>query len=115
MQQKSLNATSTLREIRLVGVHDYDGDGSHDLLMYSFDRLLMEKNPLSVFGPKNKVFYSNLKLEILSQDFSKLLKSISIADEWGKWRGFAVKDIDRPEMPLYPFMALSDKITLFNY
>ncbi|UCE56141.1 MAG: caspase family protein, partial [Desulfobacterales bacterium] len=96
LQKKSLKAKSTPQEIRLVGVHDYDGDGSNDILMYSFERLLMDKNPLSEVGPKNKVFYSNLKFQILSQDFSKLIKSISIAEEWEKGRGFSVKEFDRP-------------------
>jgi len=115
LQKKSLNTKSTSREIRFVGLHDYDGDGFNDILMYSFKRLLSDKNPLADSGPKNKVFYSDLKFQILSRDFSKEIKSLSIAEEWEKWRGFAVKDFDRPEMPRYPFMALSDKITIFNY
>ena len=115
LQKKSLNAKSRLREIRLVGVHDYNGDGVNDILLYSFERLLKDKNLLSNIGQENKVFYSDMKFQILSQDFTKLIKSVSVAEEWDKWRGFAVKDLDRPEMPRYPFMALSDKITLFNY
>jgi hypothetical protein len=115
LQKKSLNTKSRAREIRLVGVHDYTGDGFDDILFYSFNRLLNDKTPFSDIGPKNSLFYSDMKFQILSQDFSKLIKSVSIAEEWEKWRGFAVKDLDRPEMPRYPFMALSDKITLFNY
>ena len=115
LQKKSLKAGSPPPEIRLVGVHDYDGDGSADLLYYSFNRLLSNKNPLAEMGPNRKVFYSNLKFEIISQDFSQLLKSVSIAKEWGKWRGYAVKDFERPETAYYPFMALSDKIMVFNY
>ena len=115
LQKKSLADTSNPREIRLVGVHDYDGDGSQDLLMYSFNRLLMHKNPLSANGAKNRVFYSNLKFQIYSQDFSKLIKSETLSKDWEKQRGFAVDTFDRPEMPHYPFMALSDKITIFNY
>jgi uncharacterized caspase-like protein len=115
LQKKSLKTDSSPPEIRLVGVHDYDGDGSTDLLLYSFNRLLGDRNPLAVTGPYSKVFYSNLKFQVISQDFSKLLKSVSIAEEWGKWHGFSVKDFERPEMAYYPFMALSDKITVFNY
>jgi uncharacterized caspase-like protein len=117
--KKSLNADtkskSTPREIRLVGVHDYDGDGSTDLLLYSFHRLLSDKNPLAAVHPNSKMFYSNLKFQIISQDFSKFIKSVSIAEEWEKWQGFTVRDLDRPEMAYYPFMALSDKIAVFNY
>ena len=85
------------------------------LLFPVVNRLLGDRNPLAVTRPYSKVFYSNLKFQIISQDFSKLLKSVSIAEEWGKWRGFTVKDFERPEMAYYPFMALSDKITVFNY
>jgi hypothetical protein len=115
LQTKSLNATSPNQEIRLVGVHDYDGDGHNELLLYSFERLIKDKNPLAADGPKTKVFYSNLKFQIYSQDFSKLIKSISLSEGWEKQYGFAVTDLNRPEMPNYPFMALSDKITVYNY
>jgi hypothetical protein len=115
LQKKFLNAKSGSREIRLVGAHDYDGDGVDDILMYSFDRLLYAKNPFSISGTKNKKFYSNLRFQILSQDFSKLIKSVSIGTEWKKRGGFAVKDLDRPNGPYYAFMALSDKVMLFNY
>jgi len=115
LQKKDLKAKSGSREIRLVGAHDYDGDGVDDILMYSFNRLLFAKNPLSVSGPKNKKFYSNLRFQILSQDFTKWIKSVSIGKEWEKRNGFAVKDIDRPNGPYCAFMALSDKVMLFNY
>ena len=119
LQKKSLNSLSKSKtkplEIRLVGVHDYDGDGSADLLLYSFRRLLSDRNPLADAKPDRKVFYSNLKFQIISQDFLKLIKSVSLADEWEKWQGFAVMDLDRPEMAYYPFMALSDKIAVYNY
>ncbi len=65
--------------------------------------------------PGSNVFYSDLQFQIISQDFSKVLKKVSIAQEWEKWRGFAVKDFDRPQLAYYPFMALSDKITVFNF
>ena len=115
MQKKSLKASSPAKEFRIVGVHDYDGDGQNDLLLYSFERLMSDKNPLTTDGPKTKVFYSNLKLQIYSQDFSKLIKSISLSEGWEKQYGFAVNDLNRPEVPHYPFMALSDKITVYNY
>jgi uncharacterized caspase-like protein len=115
LQKKSLNTGSRPGELRLVGVHDYDGDGSSDLLLYSFNRLLSNRNPLTITRPNRKVFYSNLKFQVVSQDFDKLLKSVSITEEWGKWHGFAVKDIGRPDTAYHPFMALSDKIMVYNY
>ena len=115
LQKKSLNASSPDQESRIVGVHDYDGDGQNDLLLYSFERLMSDKNPLKADGPKTKVFYSNLKFQIYSQDFSKLIKSISLSEGWEKQYGFAVTDLNRPEVPHYPFMALSDKITVYNF
>ena len=98
-----------------MGVHDYDGDGVDDILMYSFDRLFFAKNPFSVSDRKNKKFYSNLRFQIFSQDFAKLIKRVSIGEDWEKRGGFAVKDLDRPDGPYYAFMALSDKVMLFNY
>jgi hypothetical protein len=115
LQTKSLNAKSGSREIRLVGVHDYDGDGVDDILMYSFDRLRFTKNPLAEADPQNKRFCSNLRFQILSQDFAKLIKSVSIGKEWEKRGGYVVKDLDRPNGPYYAFMALSDKVMLYNY
>jgi len=115
LQKKNLNAKSGSREIRLVGAHDYDGDGVDDILMYSFNCLLFAKNPLTASGPKNKKFYSNLRFQILSQDFTKWIKNVSIGREWEKRNGFAVKDLDRPNGSFYAFMALSDKVMLFNY
>jgi hypothetical protein len=98
-----------------VGVHDYNGDGTSDLLLYSFYRLLSDENPLATPPSSSDVFYSDLQFQVISQDFAKVIKKVSIAQEWDKWRGFAVKDFDRPQMAYYPFMALSDKITVFNY
>ena len=66
-------------------------------------------------GPNNKVFYSDMKFQILSQDFSKLIKRVSIGEGWEKRGGFTVKDLDRPNEPYYAFMALSDKVMLYNY
>ena len=82
--------------------------------MYSFNRLLRDKNPLAETSPNDTGFLSNLKFEVVSQDFSRILKRVTIADEWEKRGGFAVKDLDRPETAYYPFMALGDKITVFN-
>jgi len=115
LQKKNLDAKSGSREIRLVGSHDYDGDGADDILLYSFNRLLFAKNPLSVSAPENKKFYSNLRFQILSQDFAKWIKSVSIGKRWEKRAGFAVADLGRPNGPYYAFMALSDKVMLFNY
>ena len=115
LQKKSLKAGSSARECRIAGVHDYDGDGQNDVLLYFFERLMSDKNPLATNGPKEKVFYSNLKFQIYSQDFSRLIKSISFSEGWDKQYGFAVTDIDRQEATHYPFMALSDKITIYNF
>ena len=114
-QKKFLNPNSDAGEIRLVGLHDYDGDGVDDILMYSYDRLFFAKDPVSESGTMNKKFYSNLKFQILSQDLSKLIKRVSIGDEWEKRGGFVVKDLDRPNEPYYAFMVLGDKVMLFNY
>lgn len=115
LQKKSIGTETPPPEIRLVGVHDYDGDGLADLLYYSFNRLLNDRNPLAAMDPNSSVFYSDLNFQIISQDFSRLLKSVSIAKDWGKLGGFAVKDFTRSEMAHYPFMALSDKIQVYNY
>ena len=115
LEKRTLQTDASHPEIRLVGVHDYDGDGATDLLFYSFNRLLNDKNPLAVAHPQRKVFYSNLKFQVISQDFKTFIKSVSLAEDWGKTLGFAVKDLERPEMAYYPFMALSDKIMVFNY
>ena len=115
LQKKALQVSSAAQEIRIVGVHDYDGDGQNDLLLYSFERLMSDKNPLSADLPKSKVFYSNLKFQIYSQDFSRLIKSISLSEGWEKRYGFSVIDLNRPEAALYPFMALNDKITVYNF
>ncbi len=113
--KKPMNKESVPLMINLVGVHDYDGDSEEDVLLYSFNRLQEGKNPRSDYGPRNKVFYTNMKYQILSSDLSRVIKEVSIAEEWDKWRGFKLIDLDRPEMPQYPFVALSDKITIFNY
>jgi hypothetical protein len=115
LQKKALESKSPAPEIRLVGVHDYDGDGSAGLLFYSFNRLLKNKNPLAETVPNRNGFFSNLKFQIISQDLNQLQKSVSIAKEWGNRRGYAVKDFERPEMAYYPFMTLSDKIMVYNY
>ena len=81
VQEKSLNENSISREIRLVGIHDYDGDGVREILMYSFNRFRFEKNPLFVSSPQNKMFYSNLRFQILSRDFSNMIKSESLEEK----------------------------------
>ena len=57
----------------------------------------------------------NMKYQILSNDLSKIIKEVSIAEEWDTWRGFHVAEVNRPPMPQYPFLVLSDKITIFNF
>ncbi len=114
-QQKSLSNGASPSDIRLVGVHDYNGDGAAELLLFSFDRLLKDRNPLEPMRPGSDRFYANLSLQIISQDFSKIVKNVSIAEDWDKKRGFAVRDVDRPGTGYHPFMALSDRIILYNY
>ena len=115
LQTKILDEKSGKREIRLVGVHDYDGDGVDDILMYSFERLLFSKNPFSMSDSKDRKFYSNLRFQILSQDFSKYIKRVTLKEEWHKRGGFAVKNLDRSNGPQYAFMALGEKVMLYNY
>jgi hypothetical protein len=115
LQKKSLESLSSGGECRIAGVHDYDGDGRNDVLLYSFERLMSDKNPLAAVRPKGKVFYSKLKFQIYSKDFSRLIKSSSLSEGWEKQYGFTVTDLNRPEGRHYPFMALSDKIRVYNY
>mgnify|MGYP006953449001 CR=1 FL=1 len=76
---------------------------------------MLARNPLDEAGSAGKRFYSNLGFQILSQDFSRSIKSISLSEGWEKKYGFAVTDLNRPEKPHYPFMALSDRITVYNF
>ncbi len=115
LQQKYLNKGASASDFRLVGAHDYNGDGAAELLLFSFDRLLKERNPLAPARPGNNRFYANLNLQIISQDFSKIVKKVSLAEDWDKKQGFAVKDVNRPGTGYQPFMALSDRIMLYNY
>jgi hypothetical protein len=115
LQKKSLGSLSSAGECRIVGVHDYNGDGRNEVLLYSFERLMSDKNPLAANDPDRKVFYSKLKFQIYSQDLSRLIKSNSLSKGWEKQYGFAVTDINRLVERHYPFMALSDKITVYNY
>jgi hypothetical protein len=115
LQKKALETGSPAPEIRLVGVHDYDGDGSAGLLFYSFNRLLKNQNPLAQMDPDHQGFYSNVKFQIISPDFSQIQKRVFIAKQWETLGGYGVKDFERPETAYYPFMALSDKIVVYNY
>ena len=115
LHQKKVVSGSPPPELRLVGVHDYDGDGSSELLFYSFNRLLSDRNPLTIRRANRKGFYSNLKFQVVSRNFSRLLKTVSLGEDWSQLHGFAVKDIDRPDSAYHPFMALSDKIMVYNY
>ena len=56
-----------------------------------------------------------MKYQVLSDNLDEIEKETFIAEEWDKWRGFKIIDFNRPEMPSYPFMVLSDKITIFNF
>lgn len=115
LQKKSIESLSSGGQCRIAGVHDYDGDGRNEVLLYSFERLMSDKNPLAAVRPKGKVFYSKLRFQIYSKDFSRLIKSSSLSEGWEKQYGFTVTDIKRPEGRHYPFMALSDKIRVYNY
>jgi uncharacterized caspase-like protein len=115
LHHKKIESGSPPPELRLVGVHDYDGDGSSELLLYSFSRLLSDRNPLAIKRSHRKVFYSNLKFQVVSRDFSRLLKSVTFGEDWSQLHGFAVKDIERPDSANHPFMALSDRIMVYNY
>jgi hypothetical protein len=44
-----------------------------------------------------------------------LIKTVSVGDDWKKRGGFVVKDLDRRNEPYYAFMALGDKVMLYNY
>ncbi len=114
LEKRNMNKSSTPLIINLVGAHDYDGDKKPELLFYSYNRFQKGKNPRSDYGPRNKVIYSDMKYQVLSEDLSEIEKETFIAEKWNKWRGFKIIDLNRPEMPLYPFMVLSDKITIFN-
>jgi hypothetical protein len=115
IEKININKHSIPLIINLVGAHDYDGDNRPELLLYSFNRLQKGKNSRTDYGPRNKVFYSDMKYQILSDNLQKVEKEEIIAEEWDKWRGFKVVDFKRPEMQLYPFAVLSDKVTFFNY
>ena len=115
LHQKSMKVRADSTEIRLVGVHDYDGDGDADILLYSFDRLFYTRNPLADAEPQRKMFYSHLGFQILSHDFSTPIKKVSVAEKWEKRGAYIVKDLDRPDNALQAFMVLGDKIAVYNY
>lgn len=115
LRKRDMNRTTTPLIINLVGVHDYDGDNRSELLLYSFNRLQKGKNPRTDYGPRNKVFFSDMKYQVLSENLQDIERETFIAKEWDKWRGFKIVDFSRPEMSRYPFMVLSDKISLFNF
>ncbi|MDJ0831074.1 MAG: caspase family protein [Desulfobacterales bacterium] len=115
VQKKQMNSSPSNQEFRVVGAHDYNGDGDKEVLVYSYETLLGNQNPLAAAYRKSKVFYSNMKFQIYSQDLSRLIKSVSLSEGWQKRMGFAVIDLRRPEMVHYPFMVLSDNILVYNY
>ncbi len=115
LQQKSMKVRTDSTEIRLVGVHDYDGDGDSDILLYSFDRLFYTRNPLADAEPQRTMFSSHLGFQILSHDLSTPIKKVSVAEKWEKRGAYIVKDLDRPYNALQAFMVLGDKIAVYNY
>jgi hypothetical protein len=115
LQKKALDSSSASRHLRIAGVKDYDGDGRHDLLLYSYERLLSERNPLARPNPRTKAFYSNLNLQIYSADLAVPIKRISFSSGWNKQHCFVVADIDRPQRSPSPYMVMDDEITVYNY
>lgn len=112
---RSLRPDQGRAKVELVGVHDYDGDGREEILLYTYNRLTGGREALAGSQTKDRVFYTSMRCELLSSDLSKVIRTVQIAKEWVNWRGFRVVDMDRPEAPYYPFMVLGDKITLFNF
>jgi hypothetical protein len=98
-----------------VGVHDYDGDGRNDVLVYAYESLFDGLSPMAAKGAEASLFQSNLNFKIYSQDLSRQIKRISVSAGWKKMGRFAVVDLPRAQTRPYPFMVLSDAITVYNY
>ncbi len=114
-QKKPLQTSSKHQVSRVVGVHDYDGDGENDVLVYAYETLLGRRGPTATGGGAARFFHSNLNLQIYSQDLSRLLKTMSLSDGWEQVSGFAVVDLHRSRARPYPFMVLGHEIIVYNY
>ncbi len=115
LQKIQLKTSSPYQASRVAGVHDYDGDGQMDVLVYAYDSLLINRDPMAGAGGDTRVFHSKLSLQIYSQDLSTLLKEMSFSEGWEKMRGFAVVDLQRVQARPYPFMVLGNQIIVYNY
>jgi hypothetical protein len=115
LQKIQLKTSSPHQVSRVVGVHDYDGDGEMEVLAYAYDSLLIDRVPMTRPAGGTRVFHSKLSLQIYSQDLSKLLKEMSFSKGWEKMSGFAVVDLRRVQARPYPFMVLGNQIIVYNY
>ncbi len=115
LQKTRQDTASPHQASRVVGIHDYDGDGENEVLVYAYESLFGSRSPLDVTGGEARVFRSNLDFKIYSQDLSRLKKRMSVSEGWKKMGRFAVVDLPRLKTRPYPFMILSDAITVYNY
>ncbi len=115
LQKIQLKTSSPHQASRVAGVHDYDGDGANDVLVYAYDSLLINRDAMAGAGGGPRVFHSKLSLQIYSQDLSTLLKEMSFSEGWEKMSGFAVVDLQRAQARPYPFMVLGNQIIVYNY
>ena len=100
---------------RVVGVNDYDGDGTNEVLVYAYESLFGSPSPMAATGREARMFQSNLDFKIYSQDLTRLIKRVSVSEGWKKMGRFAVVDLPRAQTRPYPFMVLSDAIIIYNY
>ena len=115
LQKIQLKTSSPHQVSRVAGIHDYDGDGANDVLVYAYESLLGNRGPMGAAGGAARVFHSNLNLQIYSQDLSRLIKRMPLSEGWEKMSGFAVFDLHRAQARPYPFMVLSNEIVVYNY
>ncbi len=115
LQTKRMATSSSRQNSQVVGVHDYDGDGENDVLLYGYDRLLGDRGPMAPAGGAARVFHAHLDFRIYSQDLSRLIKKMPLSAGWNKLTRFAVVDLHRSQRRPYPFMVLSDAIVVYNF
>lgn len=115
LQKTQQDTPSPHQASRIVGVHDYDGDGLNDVLVYAYESLFGGWSPMAAKGAEASLFQSNLNFKIYSQDLSRQIKRISVSEGWKKMGRFAVVDLPRTQTRPYPFMVLSNQITVYNY